>query len=384
MDDRAQIDTIDSTLLTPLVRRAYGNESLRLGQWTVQQIQGGAGEGIGTYRLTGEALSNDAPHPWSLILKVLGRSDSTMGLSSWSYWRREADVYQSGLMKSLPAGLKAPHCFDITEPADGVVWLWLEDIAEDQSVSWGVGDYARVAALFGQFNGYYLNEAPLPADPWLSQHFLQSWVAENAAAVSQLSQSLDFHWVQRVWPRAVAESLLQTWAERDLYLQTLERLPQTFCHHDVFRRNLIACSRPDGSQETAVLDWSFAGHGALGEELVPLTVASVGFLEINIFAGRELEEQVLAGYLQGLQDSGWRGDPQLVRLGYACAGALRYGVGVLRLFMPTLLDEALHPMAEQFWGRSFYELCEIWGIPASRFTLRLADEARDLKEKLGY
>jgi hypothetical protein len=52
--------------------------------------------------------------------------------------------------------------------------------------------------------------------------------------------------------------------------------------------------------------------------------------------------------------------------------------------LPFLLDEALQPVAEQFWGRSFYELCEIWGILTSRFTLRLADEARDLKEKLGY
>jgi hypothetical protein len=153
---------------------------------------------------------------------------------------------------------------------------------------------------------------------------------------------------------------------------------------DVFRRNLIACAGPAGDRETAVLDWSFVGHGALGEELVPLIAGSVAFLEVDMFTGRELEEQVLAGYLQGLQDSGWRDDPQRVRLGYACAGALRYGAGVLRLMLPFLLDEALQPVAEQFWGRSFYELCEIWGILTSRFTLRLADEARDLKEKLGY
>jgi hypothetical protein len=73
-----------------------------------------------------------------------------------------------------------------------------------------------------------------------------------------------------------------------------------------------------------------------------------------------------------------------VRLGYACAAALRYEIGVFRVFMPGFLNEALHPNYEQVFGRPIYELYEGWGIVTSRFTLRLADEARDLMDKLGF
>ena len=355
-----------------------------LGEWSTQQIHSGGGEGLGIYRIAGQALDNDAPLQWSLILKVLGRSDANLDASGWGYWRREVDAYQSGLLNDLPADLHVPLCFGATEPTDGIVWLWLEDIQQGQE-TWTLSDYQRVARQLGQFNGYYLNQQSLPTYPWLSRNWLRSWVEVNADAVTQLRQSLDERWVQRLWHRSVAEALLRMWDERDLYLHALEQLPQTLCHLDIFRRNLMrGASKSDGSRETVVLDWAFVGSAALGEELVPLTLANISFFEFNVFAGRELEEHVLTDYLDGLRDSGWSGDPQLVRLGYASAAALRYGVGVLRVFMPGFLNEALHPNYEQVFGHPIYELYEGWGIVTSRFTLRLADEARDLMDKLGY
>ena len=385
MDDRAQLNTLDSKILTPVVRRACGNESLELDQWTIQQIHGGGGEGVGIYRLTGQATNHGVLNDqWSLILKVLGRSEAALDLSSWGYWRREAEAYQCGFMNDLPAGLKTPRCFGVSEPADGIAWLWLEDVEQAKSSALQLTDYQRVAHQLGQFNGHYLTGQSAPVYPWLSRGWLRGWVELNASAVDHFSQSLDQRWIKRVWPRSSAEAFLQTWAERELYFRTLERLPQTLCHLDVFRRNLLPRSRPAGDHEMVIVDWSFVGQGALGEELVPLVVASIAFMEVDILMGGELEEKAFAGYLEGLHESGWRGDPQLVRLGYASAAALRYGVGVLRLMLPFLLDETLQPMAEQFWGRPFQVLCEAWSIVNSRFTLRLAEEARELMDKLGY
>ena len=47
----------------------------------------------------------------------------------------------------------------------------------------------------------------------------------------------------------------------------------------------------------------------------------------------ELETVVLDGYLQGLQDAGWDGDPKLVKLGYLASTALKFG------FFVTLTPE---------------------------------------------
>jgi hypothetical protein len=384
MEDRAQIQTIDSAVLTPLVRRAYGNDSIEPGQWSIQQIHSGAGEGMGIYRVRGQGMDYATDYSWSLILKVLGCSDSTLDPSGWGYWRREADIYQSGFLDDLPAGLKTARCFAVSEPVEGILWLWLEDVPEAPEASWRLEDYRRVAHQLGLFNGHHLNRLSGFDYPWLSRKWLRGWVNENAEFAKLLPQSLDNPWLQRLWPGSIGEAVCQLWNERELYLDTLERLPQTLCHLDIFRRNLLARVTSGGDHETVVLDWSFAGLGALGEELVPLTLATVTFFEFDLMAGRELEEQVFEGYLRGLRESGWEGDPREVRLAYACAGALRFSLGVLRLILPTTLDEKLQPLAEQFWGRPFYELCECWGILTSRYTLRLADEARDLIDTLGY
>src|SRR3712207_7779326 len=56
------------------------------------------------------------------------------------------------------------------------------------------------------------------------------------------------------------------WEERERFLTALDRLPQTFCHHDAFRRNLLVRRGPEG-EELVALDWTQTGHGAVGQEL---------------------------------------------------------------------------------------------------------------------
>jgi hypothetical protein len=382
MNGPETINALDLATLTPLVQRASGGYLTAVGQWSVQQLHGGFGE-AGVYRVSGESIGNGSPRPWSLILKVLQRAEPGSAVSDWDYWRREADLYQSGLLTDLPAGVKTPHCFEVAEPVDGTVWLWLEDI-EEESAAWTLAEYRRVAHQFGQFNGQFLNEGSVPDYPWLSRNWLRCLVEANTPAVNQLTQSLTERWVQRVWPRPVVNELLQLWAERDVYLSALERLPQTLCHLDVFPRNLLTRSRPGTLRETVAIDWAFSGFAALGEELASLIVASATLMEVELLAARELEEQALAAYIDGLHVGGWRGDPRLVRLGYASSAALRFGLGTLRQLMPVLLDERSHPVMEQLTGHPIYELCELSGILASRFTLRLAGEARQLMAELGH
>ncbi len=79
-------------------------------------------------------------------------------------------------------------------------------------------------------------------------------------------------------------------------------------------------------------------------------------MDVPIADAQHLQDAVLEQYLEGLGDAGWHGDPDLVRTGYAIAAGLRYGIGAMRLELPFLLDEELHPHIEQLFGRPLTEI----------------------------
>lgn len=87
------------------------------------------------------------------------------------YWRREACVYESGLLDRL-AGLHAPECRGVFERTDGSVAVWLEDVPE--APAWTVEALGAVAERLGRA------QAGLAADPldetWLSRGWLREYL----------------------------------------------------------------------------------------------------------------------------------------------------------------------------------------------------------------
>jgi hypothetical protein len=74
----------------------------------------------------------------------------------------------------------------------------------------------------------------------------------------------------------------------------------------------------DGREDLVALDWAFCGSGALGMDLGELVGTSAYFFEVEPTEVGELEATALDGYLASLGDTGWSGDPDVVRLGYLC------------------------------------------------------------------
>jgi hypothetical protein len=374
---------IDSASLTATIRHATERSGLVLGDWSVQPIHGGLGEGQGIYRLSGHARDAGGTVRWSLILKVLAPSSDADSPSDWNYWQREAEAYRSGALANLPGPLRAPRCFAVTEQPNGHVWVWLEDIVEVPGPPWSLTDYRQIARRLGQFNGSYLVGRPLPSDTWVSHRWIRSRVESNAAFVPMLQERADHPWVRWGFPPDVVARLLRIWADREMYFQALEQLPQTLCHMDFHRRNVLICSTPTGGSEPVVIDWAFVGQGAIGADTAPLVLTTFGFFDVDVMDAAGLEEQVLTGYLEGLGEAGWHGDPRHVRLGYAATGALWHGIGGLHLALPILLDERFHPVIEQAVGQPYAVVCDRWVEVHRRFTLRLADEARTLMRAVG-
>jgi hypothetical protein len=78
--------------------------------------------------------------------------------------------------------------------------------------------------------------------------------------------------------------------------------------------------------------------------------------------------------LSGLVDAGWHGPEEQVRFGFAASSALRYWPGVVRLVVPTLLDQTAQRRTEEVLGTPFDQIIEVWAdLP--RWQAQLAREA---------
>jgi Phosphotransferase enzyme family len=384
--DASALSGLDTATLEPMVRDLLGEPAAVVaGEWFYSALSGGARDGLGLYRVTGSARVGGATQPWALVVKMSAATDGA-DQGAWDYPAREGLVYGSGLLAALPGGLVAPRCLAVETQPDGTSWLWLEAIAEAHPGPWPLERYAWVGRRLGRFNGAYLAGVPLPNQPWLSRGFLRSWVGVEPAgpAVAELERLAGPGGpplLRQLYPPPVIAELRRLWDERERFLAALDRLPRTFCHHDAFRRNLLVRRGPEG-EELVALDWTQAGHGAVGEDLAQLVVASLLYFETAGIAPRDLDATCFAHYVAGLREAGWVGDKRLVRLGFTANAALHNTVGLLHLVLPVVTDPALRLGVEELLGRPFAEVVDGWAALWS-FQLELAEEARALLPMVG-
>jgi hypothetical protein len=376
LDVRERLAGAAAGRLREAVRTALREPGAVLGGWDAVPVQRAASRSL--YLLAGAARVGAAEHPWRVVLKVLGPVAGQQDPTHIFYPKREPQLYQSGLLDDLPAGLRAPRCYGCDELADGTIWLWLEHVREDGARAWPLARWSLTARHLGQFNGAYLGARPLPHAPWLGGRRLRTWLERHGELVARIAAAPLNPEVRRFWPQPVVDALLRLWEERDAFCAVLERLPQTFCHGDAIRRNLFARRRTDGSEETLAIDWEYAGHMAVGEEIGQTVSVASAFFDVAPADLPALDEALFAGYLAGLRDSGWRGDERPVRFAYATHAALRNAFNAVGATMP---DEAARMAAQQRYGRTWEELA---GARAAvrPFLLDRAQEARGLMEIL--
>jgi hypothetical protein len=217
----------------------------------------------------------------------------------WNYWHREAEVYaDAGLRAGLAGtGLTLPVA-EVVDHADGTT-LWLEDVPGVLGVDFTLADHVAFAAGLGRW------QAGGPRDaPWASRGFLRDYSTSRPGD-----------------PRVLDDD-----AHREDLLTLVEGLPRTLCHLDAWVSNVIR--RPDG--EVSLLDWTFAGDGAVGEDLGNYLPDAV--LDLFWPAERlpELERACFAAYLAGLREAGWAGTEREARLGVV-ASCVKYA------WLPLLL-----------------------------------------------
>ena len=378
--------TFDREALTSKVRASLDLPFFQLDDWNCTSLTGHISNPAtgGIYRVTGNGQQNGVSTPWSLILKIVHLAeDAPQGwgtdLMHFGYWKREALAYRSGILKDLGPTLKTPRCFGTVEQPDGSVWLWLEEIAESGPAAWPVSRYGLAARHFGQWQGTYLAGRPLPDSPWLKTGWLRSWVSHFEFLENYLPHP-DF-WehplVRSAFPVPVIERLSALWSYRTDWMDLLDSMPTTPCHLDVWRPNLLADADGKGQDRTVLLDWQCMGLGPAGE-VGNLLLTSMMTLEVRAEDAKALDTAIWEGYLQGLLETGWKGDARQVRFCYTAYPALRWGlVFPMLMILPYVLDNTRRAEVEAKHGQSIEKLLSRWA-DALYLLLDLADEARSL------
>lgn len=371
MNIETALQAIDRETLSPPVRKALDSETATVTDWQVAPLPA---ERRNVFRFTGHARTAGKPVAWSLVLKVVGR-ERTSG-------KREAQANASGLLHDLPGGLAAARCYGVEAHGD-TFRIWQEEVVDEVGQPWPLDRYRLAACHLGQFNGAYLVGRPLPTGPWVLREWIRSEVAEEEEAleVARLQRLPDHPLSRRAFPGRSVEDLLRFWADRELFLAALDRLPKTFGHLDANESNVFARHDPSGQAQTIAIDWSHVGVAEVGNDIAPLVFCSL--LDDRLDPARvadwaeALDKHVFAGYVRGLQEAGWQGDPKAARFTYAASLALRYGPSCLRRPLSYGLDKGRQAWVEQVRGRPIGEVLDRFAA-VHRFVLDRADEAREL------
>ncbi|MEV6287041.1 phosphotransferase [Kribbella sp. NPDC051770] len=168
-----------------------------------------------------------------------------------AYWRRQALVAESGLVRRTP-GLRAPELLRVEEDRDGLL-LWTQWVEPEPH------DDLALAAALGRFAS-----ADLPEPPWGARDVLRvrletvaargGWSALDAAGLDD----------------SLLTALNHLWRRREPALAELAALPHVPTHGDAHPINLIG---RDGDDVIAI-DWEQFGFAPLGFDLAYLLLAS--------------------------------------------------------------------------------------------------------------
>ncbi len=328
------------------------------GIWRVEA--GGAGAVV---KVLTDGTGHDGPEWWRA-------SDDDQ---HWNSWRREFRAYRHDLARHFrPDGLDAPELLHLDERADGTVVLWLGVVEGRTAAALTVDDVVDVAGRLGRAQGRLA--AGGWEEPWLSRGYLTTYSASKPFDPARLAD--DAAWAhprvaRHLAPHRAGISMLHE--QRDRLLQLSLACPRTLCHLDLWPANII---RP-AKDPIVLVDWSFCGDGALGEDLGNLIPDSV----FDLFLPHEdldaLASRAEAAYLAGVAAGGWVGDERWVRLG------IRSSAAKYRWLVHRLLE--VPDIAAIAYGGRPVPRDDLYAARAAGLELlgRWAQEALDLGAELG-
>jgi hypothetical protein len=179
-------------------------------------------------------------------------------------WRREYDLYASGLGKLFTEELRWPECYH-AEIDDGGWQMWMEHIEGVTGLDLTGDMYERAALELGRFQGRLYAGQP-----------------EELKCLTNLSGvgfMKDFYRHYRSWdevydyiraedceiPEHLCRMLIDIDGNEDEVFRRVEKLPVVLCHRDFWVTNIFYTG-----EGIRLIDWDTAGWGYFGEDMASL------------------------------------------------------------------------------------------------------------------
>ena len=169
----------------------------------------------------------------------------------------------------------------------------MEDFSAYDRRPWHLTDFGHVARQVGHFNGVFLSGQPVPSETWLSRGWLRGW-REQAGPVIGLVPTVADRWpISQMIRQDMINDLIGMWEKRGTVYESLEGLPQTLCHNDVFPRNIFI--RADRWRRYQL---GFLRNRAGGTRAKRADRLQPGFLESRPATWDDLERELMAAEQQ--------------------------------------------------------------------------------------
>jgi tRNA A-37 threonylcarbamoyl transferase component Bud32 len=260
-NDPTKKDTLsfDEEKLKKALKTMLGHNITDL-SYEFQQLHGGT---VGDVKLiSGLAKDEDKKEkPFKLVLKTQKKWDR---FSDPHSWRREFDLYATGLDLAFDETFKWPTCY-YKEMDDESFTLWLEYIDGVTGDDLTVDMYEKVAYQLGKFQGKLYSEGHEPLK-----------AIENLSSVDFIKKNY-YHF--RAWPeihdyirsdqcklpKHLTQMLINLDQQSEEIWENIEKLPVVFCHRDYWNTNIFY-----HDDAIKLIDWDTSGWGHLGEDMASL------------------------------------------------------------------------------------------------------------------
>lgn len=279
---------LDEKKLAGILGKMFDTEITRA-EYQIEELHGGTVGAVKLVTGVAETVSGDKL-PYKIVWKTQKKWERYRDPGSW---RREYDLYNSGLGAAFTKAFRSPECYYAEINADETeIQLWLEYIDGVTGKNLTPDMYERAAEELGRFQGRLYAEKP----EWL----------ETLKNMSANDYAKSYYEHYRSWrvvydyirsegctlPKHICDMLISIDSNSAEVFERIEKLPVVLCHRDFWVANIFYTDNG-----IALIDWDTTGWGYLGEDIASLIAD-----EADVCHMAELYQSCVPAYYRGFAE----------------------------------------------------------------------------------